>query len=141
DEAVLDTGRLADGTLVGAPLGIGIFSVGVNTALLEQAGIELPDDTSWTWEELSELSQQVGEWADEAGEDVVGLDFFGTSAAELGPGARKAAERLFLRKDEKCIWKETMVYYLEYSKARVDDGAPPGPPSRSRTSAPAWNRG
>src|SRR5699024_1321349 len=81
DEAVLDTGRLADGTLVGAPLGIGIFSVGVNTALLEQAGIELPDDTSWTWEELSELSQQVGEWADEAGEDVVGLDFFGTSAA------------------------------------------------------------
>src|SRR5699024_6044674 len=58
DEAVLDTGRLADGTLVGAPLGIGIFSVGVNTALLEQAGIELPDDTSWTWEELSELSQQ-----------------------------------------------------------------------------------
>ncbi|MGO1925977.1 MAG: ABC transporter substrate-binding protein, partial [Brachybacterium tyrofermentans] len=38
DEAVLDTGRLADGTLVGAPLGVGIFSVGVNPEILEQAG-------------------------------------------------------------------------------------------------------
>ena len=34
DAKVLDTGRLADGTLVGAPLGIGIFSVGVNLDLL-----------------------------------------------------------------------------------------------------------
>ncbi|HJB10267.1 MAG TPA: ABC transporter substrate-binding protein [Candidatus Brachybacterium merdavium] len=127
DEAVLDTGRLADGTLVGAPLGIGIFSVGVNTALLEQAGIELPDDTSWTWEELSELSQQVGEWADEAGEDVVGLDFFGTSAAELGAWARQSGEQLFPREDEQLISQETIVDFLEYSKALVDDGATPGP--------------
>ena len=127
DEAVLDTGRLADGTLVGAPLGIGIFSVGVNTAILEQAGVELPDDTTWTWEELSELSQQVGEWADEAGEDVVGLDFFGTSAAELGAWARQSGEQLFPREDEQLISQETIVDYLEYSKALVDDGATPGP--------------
>jgi len=127
DEAVLDTGRLADGTLVGAPLGIGIFSVGVNTAILEQAGVELPDDTTWTWEELSELSQQVSEWAAEAGEDVVGLDFFGTATAELAAWARQSGEQLFPREDEQLISQETIVAYLEYSKALVDDGATPGP--------------
>ena len=127
DEAVLDTGRLADGTLVGAPLGVGIFSVGVNTAILEQAGVDLPDDTAWTWDELSELSQQVGNWATEAGEDIVGLDFFGTSAAELGAWARQSGEQLFPREDEQLISVDTIVAYLEYAKALVDDGATQGP--------------
>ena len=90
DDAVLDTGRLADGTLVGAPLGIGIFSVGVNPTILEQAGLEMPDDTSWTWEDFAELSTAVSDWASGAGEDVVGFDFFGTSAAELGAWARQS---------------------------------------------------
>lgn len=127
DEAVLETGRLADGTLVGAPLGVGIFSVGVNTALLEQAGVELPDDASWTWEELSELAQQVGQWASEADQDVVGLDFFGTAAAELAAWARQSGEQLFPREDEQLISQETIVDYLEYSKDLVDTGAAPGP--------------
>lgn len=127
DETVLDTGRLADGTLVGAPLGIGIFSVGVNTALLEQAGLSLPDDTSWTWDDLAELAQEVDQWATDAGEDVVGLDFFGTATAELAAWARQSGEQLFPREDEQLISQETIVAYLEYSKDLVDAGATPGP--------------
>ena len=127
DEAVLETGRLADGTLVGAPLGIGIFSVGVNPVLLERAGVELPEDTSWTWEDLATLSAEVTDWAREAGEDVVGLDFFGTSAAELGVWARQSGEQLFPREDEQLISVETIVAYLEYALGLVDSGATPGP--------------
>src|SRR5699024_7030833 len=97
DEAVLDTGRLADGTLVGAPLGIGIFSVGVNPVILEQAGVPMPEDTTWTWEDLAEAAAHVGDWARSAGQDVVGLDFFGTSAAELGAWARQSGEQIFPR--------------------------------------------
>src|SRR5699024_8239084 len=72
-EPVLETGRLADATLVGAPLGIGIFSVGVSPVLLEQAGLEMPDDTTWPWEDFAESSTQVTDWAQGAGEDVVGF--------------------------------------------------------------------
>src|SRR5699024_7447532 len=63
DAALLDTGRLADGTLVGAPLGIGIFSVGVDAAPLEQAALVMPDGTTWTWEDFAQLSDPVSEWA------------------------------------------------------------------------------
>ena len=127
DDAVLDTGRLADGTLVGAPLGIGIFSVGVNPTILEQAGLEMPDDTTWTWEDFDELSAAVSEWAKSAGEDVVGFDFFGTSAAELGAWARQSGEQVFPREDETPISKDTIVTYLEYARSLVDSGATAGP--------------
>jgi len=123
DDAVLDTGRLADGTLVGAPLGIGIFSIGVNPTLLEQAGVEMPDDTSWTWDEFAEIAAAVSEWGSSSGEDVVGFDFFGTSAAELGAWARQSGEQLFPREDETLISLDTIVSYLEYSLALVDSGA------------------
>ncbi|WP_193103648.1 ABC transporter substrate-binding protein [Brachybacterium sp. FME24] len=127
DEAVLDTGRLADGTLVGAPLGIGIFSIGVNPTLLEQAGVAMPEDTTWTWDEFAALSTQVSDWATEAGEDVVGFDFFGTSAAELGAWARQSGQQLFPREDETLISKDTIVAYLEYALALVESGAVVGP--------------
>ena len=123
DEAVLETGRLADGTLVGAPLGIGIFSVGVNPVLLEQAGLEMPDDTTWTWEDFAEISTQVTDWAHGAGEDVVGFDFFGTAAAELGAWVRQSGEQLFPREDETLVSHDTIVAYLEYARALVEAGA------------------
>ncbi|GAA1732928.1 ABC transporter substrate-binding protein [Brachybacterium phenoliresistens] len=125
DAAVLDTGRLADGTLVGAPLGIGIFSVGVNTAILEKAGIPLPDDTTWTWDEFLALSQQVTDWAKGAGEDVYGFDFFGRGAAELGAWARQSGEQLFPREGESPLTAQTVTEFLEYSAKLVEVGAVP----------------
>lgn len=127
EDAVLDTGRLADGTLVGAPLGIGIFSVGVNPTLLEQADVPMPDDTTWTWDDFAEISAQVSDWAASADEDVVGFDFFGTSAAELGAWARQSGEQLFPREDETLISHDTIVAYLEHALSLVESGAALGP--------------
>ncbi|WP_422115873.1 ABC transporter substrate-binding protein [Brachybacterium sp. UNK5269] len=127
DAAVLETGRLADGTLVGAPLGIGIFSVGVNPTLLEQAGLEMPDDTTWTWDDFAALTTAVSDWGKQAGEDVVGFDFFGTSMAELSAWARQSGEQLFPREDETLISQDTIVAYLEYARSLVESGATVGP--------------
>jgi multiple sugar transport system substrate-binding protein len=124
DAKVLDTGRLADGTLVGAPLGIGIFSVGVNLDLLESAGIEAPDDTAWTWEDLRETAAAVSEWGADQG--VTGLDGFGQGAAELGAWARQSGQQLFPREDESLIDLEAITAFLEYAKSLIDEGAAPG---------------
>ncbi|WP_232820394.1 ABC transporter substrate-binding protein [Brachybacterium sp. YJGR34] len=141
DAAVLDTGRLADGTLVGAPLGIGIFSVGVNPELLEQAGVEMPDDTTWTWEEFAEISAQISDWAQEAGEDVVGFDFFGTGAAELGAWARQSGEQLFPREDETLVSVETIRSFLEYALELVSSGAVPAPSEQLEDAAAGVEQG
>ena len=124
DAKVLDTGRLADGTLVGAPLGIGIFSVGVNLDLLEASGQELPDDTTWTWEELRETAAAISEWGADQG--VTGLDFFGQGAAELGAWARQSGQQLFPREDETAVDADTITSFLEYAKSLIDEGATPG---------------
>ncbi|GAA1487972.1 ABC transporter substrate-binding protein [Brachybacterium sacelli] len=125
DEDMLETGRLADGTLVGAPLGIGIFSVGVNPDVLDQAGIEMPDDTTWTWKDFGALCAQVSEWAASAGEDIVGLDFLGTDAAELGMWARQSGQQLFPREDETLISKDTITSFLEYARELIETDAAP----------------
>ena len=124
DAKVLDTGRLADGTLVGAPLGIGIFSVGVNVDLLEASGQELPDDTTWTWEELRETAAAISEWGADQG--VTGLDVFGQGAAELGAWARQSGQQLFPREDETAVDAETITSFLEYAKSLIEEGATPG---------------
>ena len=127
DQDMLETGRLADGTLVGAPLGIGIFSVGVNPVILEQAGIEMPDDTTWTWDEFRDVCAQVSEWSEAAGEDIVGLDFLGTDAAQLGMWARQHGQQVFPREDETLISTDTIVSFLEYARELSETGATPKP--------------
>ena len=47
---VLDTGKVG-GTLVGAPIGTANFSVGVNPTVLQEAGVKMPDDKTWTWDD------------------------------------------------------------------------------------------
>ncbi|AXK46353.1 extracellular solute-binding protein [Brachybacterium saurashtrense] len=141
DDAVLDTGRLDDGTLVGAPLGIGIFAVGVNPVLLEQAGVAMPEDTTWTWDDFAEIATQISDWAAEAGEDVVGFDFFGTGTAELGAWARQSGEQLFPRADETLISAATITSFLEYSRALVDSGAVPAPSEQIEDAAAGVEQG
>ena len=124
DAKVLDTGRLADGTLVGAPLGIGIFSVGVNKDLLEKSGVELPADTEWTWEQFGEVAAEISTWGKDEG--IVGLDGFGQGGAEIAAWARQAGEQVFPREDEKLVSEGTIQTFLEFSKSLIDSGATPG---------------
>lgn len=125
DAKVLDTGRLADGTLVGAPLGIGIFSVGVNEDLLKESGVELPEDTAWTWEQFHEAATAISTWGKDQG--IVGLDGFGQGGAEIAAWARQAGEQVFPREDEKLVSEGTIRKFLEFSKSLIDSGATPGP--------------
>ena len=124
DAKVLDTGRLADGTLVGAPLGIGIFSVGVNRDLLDESGVELPPDTEWTWEQFGEAAAALSEWGGD--QDVVGIDMFGQGAAELHAWARQSGEQVFPREGETLVSLETIRSWLEFSQSLIDSGAAPG---------------
>ena len=57
DAKVLDTGKV-DGTLVGAPIGTANFSVAVNPKVLKEAGVKMPDDKTWTWDDLANTSAE-----------------------------------------------------------------------------------
>jgi multiple sugar transport system substrate-binding protein len=133
DPKVLDTGKV-NGTLVGAPIGVANFSVAVNPSLLERAGVPMPNDKTWTWEDLAETSAQVT--AKLGSEGVYGLDNFGAGTAELGAWARQRGEEVWPT-DGPGVSEATVVSYFDYANRLVATKATPAASLQvENTSAP-----
>lgn len=60
DESTVDNGRTTDG-LFAAVAGINAQVALLNPAVFEEAGVDLPDDTTWTWDEYLEIAQQISD--------------------------------------------------------------------------------
>ena len=65
----LDPGRTPDG-LLGVNAGVNVLLVAANPAVFEAVGVDLPDDSSWTWDEWAALSAEI---------TAKGKGIFGTS--------------------------------------------------------------
>lgn len=68
DQAGLSTDDFADGTLdpgrtpnglLGVNAGVNVLLVAANPAVFEKVGVELPDDSTWTWEEWAALASEI----------------------------------------------------------------------------------
>jgi len=121
DPKVLDTGKV-DGTLVGAPIGIANFSIGANPQLLKKAGVSLPDDKTWTWDQLAQMSAQVSQKLGSQG--VYGFDGFGTGAAELGAWARQRGEEVWPTNGP-GVSEATVTSFFNYANKLVATKATP----------------
>ena len=122
DAKVLDTGKVND-TLVGAPVGVANFSVGVNPELLQKAGLKMPDDKKWTWDDLATMASTVTQKL--ASEHVVGMDFLGLGAAEIGAWARQHNQEVFPVEGQTAVTQETLASYFEFAKKMVAMKATP----------------
>ncbi|GAA2008928.1 ABC transporter substrate-binding protein [Microbacterium ulmi] len=58
DESLLTAGAI-DGTQFGIPTGSNVYSVIANPALFEAAGVELPDDDTWTWDDYVDIATRI----------------------------------------------------------------------------------
>ncbi|WP_022872768.1 ABC transporter substrate-binding protein [Nesterenkonia alba] len=65
-DELIDTGVYED-ALYAMPVGSTVLAYGTNPALLEEAGVEVPDDESWTWDDLLQISAEVSENTDAYG--------------------------------------------------------------------------
>ena len=59
DETVVALGESGDSTLYAVPAGLNTFVLAVNVGLFEEAGVEVPDDTTWTWDDYYAASQAI----------------------------------------------------------------------------------
>jgi multiple sugar transport system substrate-binding protein len=121
DAKVLDTGKV-EGTQVGAPIGVANFSIAVNPTVLEKAGVAMPDDETWTWDDLAETSAKVSEKL--GGEGIYGIDGFGAGAAELGIWARQKGEEVWPT-DGPGVSQATVQSYFEYADKLISTKAAP----------------
>lgn len=88
DSADLDAGRV-DGVLTGLSTGSNAWVVVANPALFEKAGVELPDDTTWTWEDFAEIATAISD--------------SGVATGMTG-GASYADLTIFLRQKGEDLW-------------------------------------
>jgi multiple sugar transport system substrate-binding protein len=66
EESIVESGRTEDG-LFGIATGINAMAMMTNPDILEVAGVEMPDDTTWTWDDFADVSREVAENTDSYG--------------------------------------------------------------------------
>lgn len=57
---IIDSGTV-EGGYYGLASGVTAPAIIANPRIFEEAGVELPDDTSWTWDDYSEIAQEITE--------------------------------------------------------------------------------
>ncbi|QSB15781.1 carbohydrate ABC transporter substrate-binding protein [Natronosporangium hydrolyticum] len=89
DEAALAAGEIGDG-LYAIATGVNAFTIVADPEIFDEAGVELPDDTTWTWQDYLDLSVEISESG--AG---YGAQVFGTNEAGFNAYARQRGESLY----------------------------------------------
>lgn len=85
----LDSGRL-DGTLYALSTGQNAWVIMASPTVFEAAGVEMPDDTTWTWDDFKALAQAITD----SDADAVGVAGNG-SYADMTIWARQHGEDLW----------------------------------------------
>lgn len=116
-----DVGRV-DGVLVGINIGINTPTLMCNLGVMEQAGLDLPDDTTWTWDDYLELATRISEATPEG--------VYGT----MSPGAegvlrawiRQHGGELFTEDGELGTTVDVLEGYFDLLARFAASGAMPG---------------
>ena len=107
DASDLDAGRV-DGVLTGLSTGSNAWVVVANPALFEQAGVELPDDTTWTWGDFHDIASRISESGVATG--VTG----GASYADLTIFLRQKGEDLWAPEGMGCTAESLTEWFQLY---------------------------
>jgi len=117
----LDLGT-SDDKLYGVPVGLTSYAVLVNPTILASAGVEIPDDKTWTWDELEEAGAAVTA----AGLDnVFGVQPWGFEEGGLNNWARQYDDALYNTAGEVVIQPETLTSWWEYLLDLTETGVAP----------------
>jgi multiple sugar transport system substrate-binding protein len=121
-DTVLSRGEV-DGKLYGLATGVTTIGMVVNKNITDQAGVTIPDDKTWSWEDYAkfatEVTQKTGGKVYGAGYDV---------STETGPIllARQRGEDFYTQDNKLGVSEETMSQWFQYSvDLRKAGGYPP----------------
>ena len=122
-ESVLGTGAL-DGVQYGIPVGINTYTVMANLDILESLGIEAPDDETWSWEDLADLSDQVS--AAGAG-SIFGIQGWGFNDGDLNNWLRQHGDALYNAEGEIVADEKNIASFWQYLLDVTESGGSPEP--------------
>ncbi|WP_418274954.1 ABC transporter substrate-binding protein [Isoptericola jiangsuensis] len=125
-ETIVDSGRV-EGTAYGLATGVNAYAMMVDPQIFADAGVEVPDDTTWTWEDFVNVS---GELSKAAGDGVWGTQDIGFNEAGLSILARQKGQNLYNEDGSLGVDKETVEQFFQIGLDLQENG---GSPDGSRT--------
>jgi multiple sugar transport system substrate-binding protein len=123
DPLALAAGEI-DGGLYTIATGVNAFSMVADPQIVEEAGLEFPDDTTWTWEDYLELSVAISEAGDG---DYFGAQAFGTNEALFNIYARQQGEQLYNPDGTLGFTAATLADFWQLSIDQTAQGGTPPP--------------
>jgi multiple sugar transport system substrate-binding protein len=123
DQLALAAGEI-DGGLYTIASGVNAFSVVADPQIFTDAGVEFPDDTTWTWQDYLDLSVQITE---NTGGDAFGAQAFGTNEAGFNVYARQRGEALYNPDGSLGFSAETLAQWWSLSLEQTAQGGTPPP--------------
>lgn len=118
DESVVNLGASPEGSLYAVAAGLNTFVLAANTDLFAAAGVELPDDSAWTWQDLYDVSRTI------AGSGVVGAGY-GAGIESFRPWLHQHKETMYNEDGSATGFsREALVSYLEHILTLRDNGGP-----------------
>jgi multiple sugar transport system substrate-binding protein len=126
--ADFDPNALATGVVNGKqyalPVGLATYSVVVNTDLLAQYKVPLPDDATWTWDDLKTVGAQVSK---ASGGKVTGVQSWGFDIGGVNIWARQAGASLYDEKGNVAIPASVLANYWQFLADLAKAGVAPKP--------------
>ncbi|MDA1362952.1 extracellular solute-binding protein [Glycomyces luteolus] len=119
EAATLETGKI-DGAQYAIPIGAGMLASVVNADLFAQYGVELPDDTTWTWDDYAAIANELTEKSGGAinGSGLTG----GTDAGSVRYWARLHGNELYSEDGEVTLDPAVLAALWEYNLGLVESG-------------------
>ncbi|ADB31183.1 extracellular solute-binding protein family 1 [Kribbella flavida DSM 17836] len=120
DQAALSNGNF-EGKQFGVPTGVNAFGVVVNPKVFKAAGVPLPNQDTWTWQDYRRIAEQIAKAAPKGtfgAEDP-------TSADALDLFARQRGESLYTEDGKVGISEQTLTEWFTMTTAMRDSGATP----------------
>ena len=128
----LDTGKFEadtlsagefDGGLYGLNAGINSFSVLANPAVFKAAGVALPDDTTWTWDDYTRIAAEISTKLNGKG---WGTGSLGQNEASMNLWARQHGESLWTKDGKLGVSKDqATAFFANIVKMRDAKAIPP----------------
>jgi multiple sugar transport system substrate-binding protein len=107
--------------------GVNAYSIIADPAAFAAAGIEMPDDTTWTWEEYVEIANEISA---KTGKAVYGAQDYGFNEPGFSIFARQRGESLYTEDAKLGYDEKTLAEWWQYS---LDLQAGGGQPDAAKT--------
>lgn len=111
DENILTSGTL-DGSLYGLATGVNVYAVVADPQAFADAGVEMPDDTTWTWQDYVDIANQI---STNSGGEIRGAQDYGFNEPGFSIFARQQGQSLYTADGELGFDTATLAQWWQHS--------------------------